>query len=100
MLVAVDCRGTGLVTRTPLEIALRQSDFKSAELSYNVVKGDASTRVARHNIDFSEIPKEIEVATNLIAGNGKDAFAALSRSSHCRVRDVGSPEHDALSGFA
>lgn len=89
MLVVRNYRGTGLVTRTPLEIALRHADVKSAELSYNVVKGDASTRVARHNIDFTEIPKEVEVATNLIAGNGKGALASKSCGRSQNSRDVG-----------
>lgn len=65
-------RGTGLVTRTPLEIVLRPGDAVKHVLTYNKDPANSSTNVTVEFSNPEEISAEIEKATIVVAGEGKN----------------------------
>lgn len=68
-------RGGGLVTRCPLELALRRGEVESAVLSYTDPH-DKSKEITNH-IRLDEIPHAVIAATENLAGKNSGLVPAL-----------------------
>lgn len=62
------------MTRCPLELALRNAEHESADLSYSFIKGDAVTARTEKGIKYEDITAEVDKATCQIAGDGKPSL--------------------------
>ena len=61
-------RGTGIVTRVPLELQLRAGDTVKAELSYAPAGGTAKVQQFS---DLAEVTQAVQKATEDVAGTNK-----------------------------
>lgn len=68
-------RGGNLVTRCPLELALRRGPTESACLSYKD-PGDSSKQISR-SLQLAEIPETVMKATEHLAGKNSGLVPAL-----------------------
>lgn len=68
-------RGGNLVTRCPLELALRRGPTESACLSYTD-PGDSSKQISR-SLQLAEIPEAVMKATEHLAGKNSGLVPAL-----------------------
>lgn len=63
-------RGNNVVTRVPLELAMRKGGPETARLWYYTTRGELDTRVEVNDIALCDISEEIAAATVQLAGTG------------------------------